>query len=218
MPYDDIDRVREWSEITQSIDVHPREAVAGAPRALGAYVAGLVAAKRDRPGDDLLTTLIQARDQDDRLSEAELVQHTTGILIAGHDTTANQLALSLLTLFRHPDQLALLRARPELVPGAVEELLRFTRRLTSAFGRMATEDVELQGVTVPAGATVFAVLAAANRDERVQPNRTASTSRGWACSNLPSASDRTSASAPHWRASSSRLRWPRWSAGSRAWR
>jgi len=169
MPYEDIDRVREWSEITQSIDVHPREVVAGAARALGAYVAGLVAAKRDRPGDDLLTKLIQARDQDDRLSEAELVQHTTGILIAGHDTTANQLALSLLTLFRHPDQLALLRARPELVPGAVEELLRFTRLLTSAFGRMATADVVLQGVTVPAGATVFAVLAAANRDERVQP-------------------------------------------------
>jgi cytochrome P450 len=173
VPYEDVDRVREWSEITQSIDIHPREEVARAAEALRAYVMGLIAAKRGRPGHDLLTTLIQARDQGDRLTEAELVQQTIGILIAGHDTTANQLAVSLLTLFRHPDQLALLRARPELVPGAVEELLRFTRLLTSAFGRVATADVDLEGVTVPAGATVFAVLAAANRDERVhaEPDR-----------------------------------------------
>jgi cytochrome P450 len=167
IPYEDVDRVRQWSEIAQSIDAHPREAIASAAAELGAYVEGVIAAKRRRPGDDVLTALIEARDHGDRLSEAELLQQTIGILIAGHDTTANQLAISLLTLFRHPDQLALLRDRPELVPGAVEELLRFSRLLTSAFGRVTTEEVELEGVTVPAGATIFALLAAGNRDERV---------------------------------------------------
>jgi nocardicin N-oxygenase len=127
----------------------------------------LIAAKRERPGDDLMTTLIEARDHGDRLSEAELVQQAVGFLVAGHDTTANQLLVSLLTLFEHPDQLELLRARPELVPNAVEELLRFSRLLTAAFARVATADVGLEGAAVPAGATVFALTASANRDGRV---------------------------------------------------
>ena len=173
MPYEDVEPVRHWSELTQAIDAYPIEDILRAVRQLEARLTELVAAKRERPGDDLVTRLIEARDQDDRLSERELVLMTIGLIVAGHETTASQLPLSLLTLFRHPDQLELLRERPELVPGAVEELLRFTRLLPSTFPRVATADVELQGATVPAGDAVFALQYSANRDERAyaEPDR-----------------------------------------------
>lgn len=167
MPYEDVEPVRHWSELTQAVDAYPVEEIMRAAGELSAYLTDLIAAKRAHPGDDLLTRLIEARDQDDRLTELELLHMTTGIIVAGHETTASQLPLSLLTLLRHPDQLALLRDRPELIPGAVEELLRFTRLLPSAFSRVATEDVDVGGVTVPAGDTVFALHYSANRDELV---------------------------------------------------
>lgn len=167
MPYADIDRV---AHLLDQIGVDGRTDLS--PLVV-AYMSELIAAKRQHPDGHLLSQLIEAHDQGDRLSEPELLQLTMGMILAGHETTANQLPNSLLTLFRHPDQLTLLRARPELVPGAVEELLRFTRLLSSVFSRTATEDVELEGVTVPAGDTVFALHYAANRDGRVyrEPDR-----------------------------------------------
>jgi cytochrome P450 len=166
MPYEDVAHVRRWTEEAQLAD----ERAALAMGAMAAYVADLVAGKRRNPGDDLLTRLIEARDRDDRLSERELVSTTFGLIGAGYETTAGQIPISLLALLRHPDQLDLLRARPELVPGAVEELLRFTRLLPAAFGRVATADVELDGVTVAAGDTVFPLNTSANRDERTYPD------------------------------------------------
>lgn len=167
MPYEDIEPVRHWSELTQAVDAYPVEEIVRASKEALAYLSGLIQTKRAHPGDDLLTRLIDARDQGDRMSEPELLHMVAGIIVAGHETTAGQLPLSLLTLFRHPDQLALLRARPELVPNAVEELLRYTRLLPSTFSRVATTDVEVEGVTVPAGDTIFALHYSANRDERV---------------------------------------------------
>ena len=167
MPYEDVEPVRHWSELTQAVDAYPVEEIKRAAQEAITYLAGLIQAKRARPGDDLLTMLIEARDQDDRLSEPELLHMVAGIIVAGHETTASQLPLSLLTLLRHPDQLALLRARPELVPDAVEELLRSTRLLPSTFSRVATADVDVEGVVVPAGDTIFALHYSANRDERV---------------------------------------------------
>jgi len=90
------------------------------------------------------------------------------LIVAGYETTANMLANSVITLFRHPDQLAVLRSRLELVPGAVEELLRFSR-LGPAFPRVATADVEIDGVPVPGGETVFPLHFPANRDPRACP-------------------------------------------------
>lgn len=167
MPYEDIEHVRRWTDTVGSGD--PQAAVE-AQGAIASYVAGIIAGKRVHPGDDLISRLIEARDQDDRLSEGELLNTFFGIMGAGFETTANLIPLLLLALFRNPDQLDRLRAQPELVPGAVEELLRFTRLIPAAFTRVATTDVEIGGVTVTQGQTVFPLHASANRDESVYPD------------------------------------------------
>src|SRR5690606_7136056 len=109
----------------------------------------LVTAKRTEPADDILSDL--ARDED--LSIEELTGISFLLLLAGHETTANMLALGTFALLEHPDQLAGLRADPDLVPGAVEELLRYLA-VADIFYRYATEDLELGGETIPAGSTV----------------------------------------------------------------
>src|SRR6266542_316990 len=130
------------------------------------YFAGLIAGKRAEPADDLLTALIAARDEEDRLSERELVVLGIGLLLAGHETTANQINMFLLTLLHHPEQLAYLRANLDAIAPAVEELMRFVQLGDggAAFPRVTTEEVELSGVTLPAGVAVLPVLSAANRD------------------------------------------------------
>jgi cytochrome P450 len=131
------------------------------------YFEGLVAKKRQRPGDDLLTWLVQARDNQDRLTETELVFLGMALLVAGYETTANQIANMVYTLLSHPRQLDLLRARPELVPDAVEEMLRFIMLGDAVNARNATVDVQLGDVMVRAGEPVLCSLAAACRDESV---------------------------------------------------
>lgn len=169
MPYEDVEPVRRWSELTQAIDAYPLEDIMRAAGEVVAYMTALVEARRATPGDDLTTQLIQAHDRDDRMNPHEIVQMIIGVIVAGHETTACQLPISLLTLFRHPDQLALLRERPELVPGAVEELLRYVRLLPAMFSRVTTAEVEVDGVTLPAGESVFALQYAANRDGAAHP-------------------------------------------------
>jgi cytochrome P450 len=116
-----------------------------------------------------LTALIAARDEGDRLSETELVNLCFGLLIAGHETTANQINMFLLTLLHFPEEYERLVASPELVPQAVEELMRFVQLGEGGVGlpRVTTEAVELGGVTIPAGSVVLTSFAAANRDESV---------------------------------------------------
>jgi cytochrome P450 len=141
---------------------------AEARNAMVAYMAGLVAQRRARPTDDLLGALVTARDEGDRLSEAELIGLGVGILIAGHETTMNQIGNMVFTLLGRPDRGDALRRGPEAVATAVEELLRFTPLGASAgFVRIATEDVELSGVTVRAGDAVLVSMPAANRDPHV---------------------------------------------------
>ena len=139
----------------------PIEEKMAAYGAMMAYLGELVTAKRADPGDDILSDL--ARDED--LSIEELTGISFLLLLAGHETTANMLALGTFALLEHPDQLAGLRADPDLVPGAVEELLRYLA-VADIFYRYATEDLELGGETIPAGATVVVSLLAANRDPR----------------------------------------------------
>ncbi|MEJ2887019.1 cytochrome P450 [Actinomycetospora sp. OC33-EN06] len=127
--------------------------------ALTTYLAELVRRKRADPGDDLLSDL--ARDDD--LSIEELTGCAFLLLLAGHETTANLLALGTFALLEHPDQLAALRHDPDLLPGAVEELLRYLS-VADVFYRYATEDLELGGETIPRGATVVVSLLAANHD------------------------------------------------------
>jgi cytochrome P450 len=130
------------------------------------YLGELVAAKRAEPGDDLLSALIRTTDEDsDRLTGAELRSMAYLLLSAGHETTVNLISNAVLTLIRHPDQLAALLADLSLVDGAVEEVLRFEGPIESATFRFALERMEIGGVTIETGDPVLVVLAAANRDE-----------------------------------------------------
>jgi cytochrome P450 len=161
-----------WSDaMLGDLTADPAAAQTGLAR-LTAYFAELIDRKRREPRDDLMTALIEARDEGDRLSEEELVRLGLTLLIAGHETTANQINLFLLTLHEHPGELARLRDRPEIIPEAVEELMRFVQlgELGTGLPRVATEEVELSGVRIPAGAAVIPVMTVANRDASVIPD------------------------------------------------
>ncbi|MEW2514041.1 cytochrome P450 [Streptomyces sp. NPDC046870] len=129
-----------------------------------AYVTRHLAAKRARPGDDLLSALIDAHDQEQRLSHDELIAMTFLLLVAGYVTTVNLIAGGIAALLTHPGQLILLRNRPELLPDAIEEFLRHDGPVSPGIARFAREDVEIAGVTVPRGATVLVASAIADRD------------------------------------------------------
>ncbi|HXV92200.1 MAG TPA: cytochrome P450 [Pseudonocardia sp.] len=152
-----------WSRVM--IDESPVEDKMAASDRMVAYLTGLIDAARARPDDALLSALTQVSESDgDRLSQDELVGMAMLLLIAGHETTANLIGNAVLGLLTHPGQLALLRERPELLPGAVEEFLRWDSPVANAPVRYAAEDVPMGGATIPAGAVVMLGLAAANRD------------------------------------------------------
>ncbi|WP_412752920.1 cytochrome P450 [Krasilnikovia sp. M28-CT-15] len=157
---------REWSDTVMSDTTRDPREIDAALEQLGEYFGRLIASKRAKPDDGLITALIAARDEQDRLTEKELVRLCFTLLVAGHETTANQINMFLLTLHEYPEQLERLRARPESIPQAVEELMRFVQLGSGGAGlpRVTTEDVELSGVRIPAGSAVFPVMSAANRD------------------------------------------------------
>lgn len=168
VPTHDQHRFRDFSDTVLSTTAHTTEQIDDARAALEAYLAEVVAQRRRQPTDDLLGALVAARDNDDRLSEDELVNLGIGLLIAGHETTANQIANFTYVLLSEPRHWELLRSRPELVPDAIEELLRYVQLGSGgSFARVATEDVALGGVTVRAGESVIVNTQAANRDESV---------------------------------------------------
>lgn len=162
---------RVWSDAFLSTTRFTPQQVLDHRTRLRQYMAGLVAERRDTPRDDLLSALVAARDDEDRLSEEELLSLAEAILIAGHETTATQIPNFVYVLLTHPDRLAALRAgldRQDLdvVPRAVEELLRFVPLGAGSMQpRYALEDVELGGVTVRAGEPVVVALHSANKDE-----------------------------------------------------
>ena len=129
--------------------------------------AAVVESRRQAPRDDLLSDLVQGQGED-ALTTEELVATVMTLLIGGYENPAHQIGKSVYALFRHPDQLARLRADPALVPAAVEETLRYVGALDSGFGspRFATADVAVSGTLIPAGATVLVNRQAANRDHR----------------------------------------------------
>jgi cytochrome P450 len=175
VPADDRHRFHGWSDqMLGDLNRDPRE-MQEAFELLAAYLAELIAAKRAAPADDLMSALIVARDQGDKLSERELVLMGISLLIAGHETTANQLNMFLLTLLRFPEEFDKLRADPDSIPRAVEELMRFVQLGEGSAGmpRVATEEIELSGVKIPAGAAVLPSIGAANRDPAMveEPDR-----------------------------------------------
>jgi len=165
VPIGDQAQLRAWFEAVFADPV----AQASSPPARAAadafygYLCDLVAAKRAEPGDDLLSALL-ASVEAGRLDDAELLSNAWLLIIAGHDTTVNLLGNGLVALFRHPDQLARLRADPALVPAAVEEFLRYDGPLQHTTFRMTAEPVTIGGVEIPAHEQVLIVAAAANRD------------------------------------------------------
>lgn len=128
------------------------------------YLRRLVAERTERPTGDLVSALAAAREADDRLTADEVLSMIVLLLTAGHETTVNLIGTGALALLQHPDQLARLRAEPEIVPTAVEELLRFVVPAETATERWAREDLEIAGTPVPQGSLVLLVVAAANRD------------------------------------------------------
>ena len=130
-----------------------------------AMLTALVETKHDRPGDDLVSALIGARDGDQRLTQQELLSTIFQLIVAGHDTTASLIENSVVALLRHPEQLAILRAQPDQIAAAIEELLRYDAPVPHSTFRYATGPIDIAGVTIPAGAQVIINLASANRDE-----------------------------------------------------
>ncbi|MFI9275923.1 cytochrome P450 [Kitasatospora sp. NPDC052896] len=160
VPYKDREKFQHDTAVWSSFGASTED-VMGAFASLGAYLHGLVLAKRAEPGDDLLSGLITGEGN---LTDEELTSIAFLLLVAGHETTANQIGLSTFALLDNPEQLAALRADPSLMEGAVEEMLRYLSIVHHGPTRAALEDVEIDGQLIKAGEVVMVSLAAANRD------------------------------------------------------
>ena len=149
-----------------------RRAVDRSISAFNDYAAELIAERRTRPGDDLLSALIAVEEQGDRLSSDELVAMIVQMLCAGHETTRNLIGNGLFTLLQHPEQLDRLRRDRSLIDGAVEEILRYEPPIIF-LSRIVLEDMKLGGVELPAGEMIHVALSSANRDadEFDEPDR-----------------------------------------------
>ncbi|MFJ7152333.1 cytochrome P450 [Streptomyces sp. NPDC100445] len=171
VPEADRDRLRPWSAaICGMYELNPTpETAARAVRAsveFSGYLRDLIAARRERPGEDLVSGLIAAHDEDDRLTEQEMISTVVLLLNAGHEATVNATVNSWWALFRAPAQLAALRADHLLIPTAVEELLRHDTPL-QLFERWVLDDIEIGGTTIPRGAEVALLFGSANHDPAV---------------------------------------------------
>ena len=165
VPAADRPRFRVWSDAAMTTSGLTVEQAGQNREELRAYMAGLIAEHRAEPRDDLMTALIEARDVKDRLTELELVDLCVGLLVAGHETTASQIPNFVYALLDEPGQWEKLCADPDLIPSAVEELLRFVPLgAGAASARYASEDVQVGAVLVKAGEPVLVATGAANRD------------------------------------------------------
>lgn len=131
------------------------------------FCRGLIERKRKDPQDDILTALIEAEIEGETLSEDELISMVFLLIVAGHETTVHLITNSVLALLRHPNELERLKAEPELMETAVEEILRYYGPIHGTKPQYPTEDVTMHGVTIPKGKSVMPLLGAANRDPAV---------------------------------------------------
>ncbi|MFI7700551.1 cytochrome P450 [Nonomuraea sp. NPDC049480] len=166
-PSSDQDKFAHWSHTMLTLTRNTQEEVDQAYREFNAYVSDLVDRNRADPGDDLLSELTQISDAEDgRLSQEELITTVRGLLLAGHETTSNMIAIMVAMLLSDRERFQAVIDDPDLVPGTVEEVLRLDSTLSAIGGvpRFITEDVELSEVKVPAGSTLIPNIPAANRD------------------------------------------------------
>jgi len=166
----DRDKFHEWTtEFTDATGSSPIAALRAMPTANRMMkMFGRLAAERSAaPDDGLISALVRASEEDDRLAGNEVVAMIFLLLLAGHDTTANLIGSSIVALLDHPEEMARLRENPGLIGTAVEELLRFTTPVPCGAARIALEDVEIGDVVVPKGSSVLGMIISANRDESV---------------------------------------------------
>ncbi|ATB28741.1 cytochrome P450 family protein [Melittangium boletus] len=170
VPPEDQDQFRVWTTaITQLPSADRLESIKQASLAFMAYVQNLMEKRRAEPREDLVSDLLQAEEQGDRLSSEELIGMVVLLLNAGHETTVNLIGNGVWALLRHPEQLERLRQNPALIDSAVEEMLRYRGPLECATHRWAREDIEFHGQVIPAGETVLVSLLAANHDPEQFP-------------------------------------------------
>ncbi|MFG2093977.1 cytochrome P450 [Streptomyces sp. NPDC048612] len=162
---------RDWGKVVQPVGpTDPgRPQYEARLHGLQGYIADVVAHKREHGDDDLLSRLVAARDRGE-LSQEELDSMIFQLLVAGQEPVTNQITTALVALFRHPDQLARLRDESDLLPRAVEELLRYDSAFELTTWRFFDQDNDLHGTEVPAGDSVIVSLCAANRDPRRFPD------------------------------------------------
>ncbi len=139
-------------------------------RKVTSFVRDMIERKKSTPGDDILTQLIFAEEEGDRLSEDELVSMVFLLIIAGFETTVHLISNGIVTLIHHPEELAKLRANPELMGSTVEEILRFNSPIQGTKMNYARKDLELRGVKITKGTPVMPLLGAANHDPEQFPD------------------------------------------------
>lgn len=186
VPREDESRFHTWADtIAASLDPvldadrEERDKIAHNARTeLGMYLAGLIEERRKKPGDDMLSELATSHGPDGAMTTMEVLSTSVLLLIAGHETTVNLITNGMLTLLRNPDVLRRLREDPNLSVPIVEELLRFEPPVQLVPQRSTLADIDLRGVTIPRGASLWLVLAAGNRDpdrfehpDRFDPDR-----------------------------------------------
>jgi len=164
---------RDGGRLLDPVPLTPEEIAKGNAGNMMAqmYFQQLFELRRKNPADDLTTQLVQAEEDGNKLTNEELTANIILLFGAGHETTVNLIGNGLLALHRNPDQLALLKARPELIVNAIEEFLRYDSSVQMT-GRVTLEDIDdLGGKKIPKGETVLCLLGSANRDPAVYPDR-----------------------------------------------
>jgi cytochrome P450 len=172
IPQTDRDKFREWSQAAVSFtpDDRANPAVTAKLIEFIAYMRGLVVVKRSNPGDDLLSGLVLAEAEGDKLSESELLSMIFVLIVAGHETTVNLIANGTLALFEHPEQRARLQENPSLLKPAIEEMLRYYGPVEMSLTRWVRQDTEFGGQLLRHGQQIMALLASANHDDEQFPN------------------------------------------------
>jgi cytochrome P450 len=164
VPEVDRESFRSWSNTMVAGPAAPTDQMYAAVASTAEYVAGLIARKRAEPDDALLSSLIQASDAGEGLTSDELSSLVFLLLLAGHETTVNLIGNAAYVLLQRPEWAARLREDPELVPAAIEEILRYESPVKTSTLRLSTEPVTYGDVTIPAGEVVIISLLSANRD------------------------------------------------------
>lgn len=171
VPSEDIEVFKEWSNdialsVEPTVNDEQQRRIDESGAKLYDYFEGIIEQRRREPQDDMITALIAAEDEGDRLSHEELLATLLLLLVAGNETTRNLIGNGTLALVRNPDQLERLRNEPELIDSAINEMLRYDSPV-QLDGRMATEEVEIGGKLIKPGQRAICILGAANRDPSV---------------------------------------------------